>query len=91
VTGINPDWDTVTIWMCREPIQIHEFVQEATNDKQLSRLGQIPYLDVTYIRPRKNPPRICHHAWFDVFAVQMWNEARCINFVLLVNGLSLRI
>jgi hypothetical protein len=51
VTGINPDWDTITIWMCREPIQIHEFVQEATNDKQLSRLGQIPYLDVTHICP----------------------------------------
>ncbi len=49
VTDINPDWDTIAIWMCREPIQIHEFVHEATNDKQLSRLGETPYLDVTYM------------------------------------------
>ena len=48
-TGIYPDWDTINIWMDRDPIQIHENANEWTSIAKLSGLGQTPDLDVTYM------------------------------------------
>ena len=49
MTGIYPDWDTINIWMDRDPIQIHENANEWTSIAKLSGLGQTPDLDVTYV------------------------------------------
>ena len=48
MTGIYPDWDTINIWMDRDPIQIHENANGRTSIAKLSGLGQTPDLDVTY-------------------------------------------
>jgi hypothetical protein len=48
MTGIYPDWDTINIWMDRDPIQIHENANERMTIAKLSELGQTPDLDVTH-------------------------------------------
>jgi len=48
MTGIYPDWDTINIWMDRDPIPIHEFADGTLNVPVKSGLGQTPDWDVTH-------------------------------------------
>jgi L-alanine-DL-glutamate epimerase-like enolase superfamily enzyme len=48
MTGIYPDWDTINIWMDRDPIPNNEFADGTLNIPVKSGLGQTPDWDVTH-------------------------------------------